>query len=203
MRPLSEAFGDASLRPAWFQTMLQLAFVGGLTNAYIDFTTAQYAALEVVAKRSGQSLKGGQADAIVEGMKRLPAHPEVPSALRRLKDAGYRQVTLTNSTLDVARAQLEFAGLTDLFEGTISADEVKHLKPAPEPYRLVAERTSVPLDHIRLVAAHGWDVSGALAAGAKAAFVARPGAIVSPVGKQPDVIGHDLSEVADQLIALA
>lgn len=200
--PFTDAFGDPSLRPVWFQTMLQLAFVGGLSGVYVDFTTAQYGALEVVAKRAGRTLNRDQADAIVEGMKRLPAHPEVATALRRLKNAGYRQVTLTNSTLDVARAQLEFAGLTDLFEDTISADEVKRLKPSPEPYRLVAERTSVPLDGVRLIAAHGWDVSGALEAGARAAFVARPGAVVSPLGKQPDIVGRDIKEVADQLIAL-
>ena len=195
------AFGDASLRPAWFQTMLQLAFVGGLTGEYTDFTTAQYAALEMLARRTGRSLTQEAAGAIVEGMRRLPPHPEVPEALRRLKAAGFRQVTLTNSPLEVARAQMEFAGLTDLFEATLSADEVRRLKPAAEPYRLVAVRTRVPLNQVRLIAAHAWDVSGALAAGARAAFVARPGAVPSPLGKQADVIGRDLADVAEQLIA--
>src|SRR5512146_1571145 len=106
--PLFEAvFGDASLRPAWFQTMLQLSFVGGLTHEYVDFTTAQHAALQMIAQRSGLSLTQAQAESIVGGMRRLPPHPEVPAALRKLKDAGFRQVTLTNSTLEVAKAQVE------------------------------------------------------------------------------------------------
>jgi 2-haloacid dehalogenase len=198
--PFAAAFGDASLRPVWFQTMLQLAFVGGLTDRYVDFTAAQHAALRMVAERAGRTLDTSQADSIVDGMRRLPPHPEVPGALRRLKDAGFRQVTLTNSTFEVARAQMEFAGLADLLDDILSADEVKRLKPAPEPYRLVAERTGLALDQIRLVAAHAWDVSGALAAGAKAAFVARPGAVVSPLGPQPDVVGNDLDEVAELLL---
>jgi 2-haloacid dehalogenase len=197
----ANAFGDASLRPAWFQTMLQLAFVGGLTGEYVDFTTAQHAALRVIAQRARKTLSPDAANAIVDGMRRLPPHPEVPDALRQLKAAGFRQVTLTNSPLDVARAQIEFAGLAQLFEDTISADEVHRLKPAAEPYRLVAERTGVPLTQVRLIAAHAWDVSGALAAGARAAFVARPGAVPSPLGRQPDVIGADLQDVAEQLIA--
>ena len=201
--PFTAAFGDASLRPVWFQTMLQLAFVGGITGEYVDFTTAQHAALQVIAERAGKTLTSAAAAAIIDGMRRLPPHPDVPGALRRLKDAGFRQVTLTNSPLDVARAQIEFAGLTTLFETTISADEVKRLKPAAAPYELVAERTGVPLSQVRLIAAHAWDVSGALAAGAQAAFVARPGAVPSPLGRQPDVIGRDLAEVADQLIARA
>ncbi len=54
---------------------------------------------------------------------------------------------------------------------------------------------------MRLVAAHSWDVSGALAAGCKAAFVARPGMVLSPIGAQPDIIGPDISAVVDQIIA--
>jgi 2-haloacid dehalogenase len=199
--PFAAAFGDASLRPVWFQTMLQLAFVGGITGQYVDFTTAQHAALEMIALRSGKTLSPSAASAIVDTMQRLPPHPDVPEALRRLKAAGFRQVTLTNSTLEVVTAQMENAGLADLFEATISADEVRLLKPAAQPYRLVAERTGVPLSQVRLIAAHAWDVSGALAAGARAAFVARPGAVASPLGAQPDITGRDIADVAEQLIA--
>lgn len=199
--PFTDAFGDASLRPAWFQTMLQLAFVGGLTGNYADFTAAQHAALQVVAQRAGRRLTDAQSEAIVGGMRRLPPHPEVRSALEKLRAAGFRQVTLTNSPLDVARDQLQFAGLSDLFEDTISADEVRQLKPAAAPYRHVAQRFKLNISEVRLIAAHAWDVSGAIAAGALAAFVARPGAVLSPLSPAPDIVGKDLEEVASALIA--
>jgi 2-haloacid dehalogenase len=117
-----------------------------------------------------------------------------------LRAAGYRQVTLTNSPLDVVRAQLAFAGLIDLFDDVLSADEVRQLKPGPAPYQMVAERLGVDIGEVRLIAAHSWDVSGALAAGACAAFVTRPGAVMSPLGHQPDVTGKDLLEIAERLI---
>jgi 2-haloacid dehalogenase len=78
---------------------------------------------------------------------------------------------------------------------------VKRLKPAPEPYFSVARTFGVDIADVRLVAAHSWDVSGALAAGCKAAFVARPGMVLSPLGSRPDIIGADISEVVDQIIA--
>jgi 2-haloacid dehalogenase len=53
-----------------------------------------------------------------------------------------------------------------------------------------------------LVAVHGWDVAGALAAGCRAAFVARPGRLPDPVAPPPDLTGKDLDLVADQLLAL-
>lgn len=54
------------------------------------------------------------------------------------------------------------------------------------------------ISSVRLVAAHAWDVSGALAAGA-AAFVARAGMVPSPVGAQPDIVATDLRELALRL----
>jgi 2-haloacid dehalogenase len=50
------------------------------------------------------------------------------------------------------------------------------------------------------VAAHAWDVAGALRAGAAAAFVARPGMVLDPLAPAPDVVGADLGEVADRLL---
>lgn len=197
--PFTAAFGDASLRPLWFSIMLQVAFVGGLTGSYTDFTTAQRSALAIVAKRQKVTLSAAQADAIVEGMRALPPHPEVRGAMERLRPH-FRLVALTNSTKDVAEAQMRNSGLRDLLETVHSADDVRVLKPAPAPYRMVAERTGVPIGEVRLVAAHGWDVAGALAAGCRAAFVARPGATLYPHGPQPDMIAPDLAGIADALL---
>jgi len=58
-----------------------------------------------------------------------------------------------------------------------SADEVRLLKPAPAPYRMVADRCGVAIGDVCLVAAHAWDSSGALAAGCETAFVARSGIV--------------------------
>ncbi|MCA1553699.1 MAG: haloacid dehalogenase type II, partial [Chloroflexi bacterium] len=54
----------------------------------------------------------------------------------------------------------------------------------------------------RLVAAHDWDVFGALRAGCAAAFVAREGKVLNPLAPPPDVIGKDVREVAQQIIAV-
>jgi 2-haloacid dehalogenase len=196
--PFAAAFGDASLRPQWFALMLQVAFAGGLTGGYVDFTTAQRSALAMLATRQRVTLSAAQADAIVEGMRTLPPHPEVRDAMDRLR-ARFRLVALTNSPKDVAEAQMRNSGLRDRLEAVYSADEVRTLKPAPAPYRMVAERTAVPIGDVRLVAAHGWDIAGALAAGCRAAFVARPGAVLYPHGPQPDIVAADLRGIADAL----
>ena len=199
--PLFESvLGDPSLRPQWFTSMLQLSFVGGLTGQYVDFTSAQEAALRMTAARAGRQVSDDDVHQVVDAMRRLPAHPEVPPALNRLRSGGFRLVALTNSVLDVATAQLAYAQLADLFDDVFSADEVHALKPGPAPYRMVADRCEVPIGDLWLVAAHAWDVSGAMAAGCHAAFVARSGLIPSPLGQQPDIVGADLAAVADELL---
>ncbi len=195
-------FGTPAVRTQWFGQMLQLAFVGGLTGDYVDFSTAQRAALTMVAEVQGVTVDDAAAQEIVDGMRALPPHPEVGAALARLAGAGLALAALTNSPLEVARTQLEHAGLVGRFDAILSADEVRALKPRPEPYALVAERFGVERAEVRLVAAHAWNVSGALAAGCAAAFVARPGKVLSPLGPQPDIVGGDLDAVAERILAV-
>lgn len=198
----ARVFGDAAVRGQWFQQMLQSAFVSIITDRYADFGTIGRAALEMVAERQGVRLSDADRDAILGTVRRLPPYPEVRASLERLRDAGFRLATLTNSTAQVVEAQLANAGLRDLFEQALSADAVRRLKPAPEPYRMAADRLGVGVAEVRLVAAHAWDVAGALRAGCAAAFVARPGMVLDPLVEHPDIVGRDLREVADRIVAI-
>ncbi len=174
----ARAFGDASVRQTWFTQMLHNAFVATITGPYRDFGQLGAAALEMVAA----------------------PHPETQRALAHLRQAGMRLVTLTNSTAQVAEAQMANAGLSGYFEQIFSADAVQRLKPAPEAYRMVADRLGVAIGDLRLIAAHAWDIAGALRAGCAAAFVARPGMVLDPLVERPDVIGADLREVAERIL---
>jgi 2-haloacid dehalogenase len=90
-------------------------------------------------------------------MLELPTHHEVPDALSWLRSAGFPVATLTNSSPEMVRAQLGYAGILELFDYVLSVDEVGRYKPAPEPYHLAA-------------------------------------------GQPPDVVGADLSAVADAIV---
>jgi 2-haloacid dehalogenase len=197
-----ELLGAAALRTQWFAQMLQLSFVGGLSGEYVDFSTAQHGALLMLAERQGRAITSADATAMVKRMSSLPSHPEVDAALRRLRETPLTVVALTNSVASVAEEQLTNAGIRGHFHAIMSADSVKRLKPAPEPYQAVARAFDVDIADVRLVAAHSWDVSGALAAGCTAAFVARPGMVLSPLGRQPDIVGADIAEVVEQILAV-
>lgn len=195
-------FGEASARQAWFGQFLALWLTEMLTGEYTNFGTIGGSALEMVAKRQGVDLSDEDKQRILGDMQELPPHPEVEDALGRLRDAGIRLAALTNSTQQVADAQIDNSGLRDYFEQVLSADTVQRLKPAPEPYRMAAESLGVEVGQVRLVAAHAWDVVGAMRAGCAAAFVARPGMVLNPLAARPDVVGADLREVAAQILEI-
>jgi 2-haloacid dehalogenase len=196
VRALDSLLGGADARSRWFALMVQNTFVGGLTGNYMDYPAAQRAALKMLGV--------GREDEILAQMRRMPPHPDVTPALDRLKD--FTLVALTNSPLEVVTAGLEFAGIAARFDAILSADQVRALKPRRQAYEHAANTLGVALGDILLVAAHGWDIAGALAAGCRAAFVRRPGTdllypgmALIPVGEQPDIVGEDLVEVADKI----
>lgn len=198
-----EIFGRSGARKEWFTQVIRSALVSTVTGEYTDFATIGGAALEMTAKRRGISLDTDERTQILGAMRKLSPHADAAESLARLRDAGLRLAALTNSTERVAEAQLKHAGLYDCFEQVLSADSVRRLKPAPEPYHMAAQRFGVPPAGIRLVAAHEWDVIGALRAGCAAAFVARPGMVLDPLAEPPDIVGPDLIVVAERILAVA
>jgi len=76
----------------------------------------------------------------------------------------------------------------------------KRLKPAAEAYHMAAQRLGIQPGDVRMIAAHAWDITGAIRAGCAAAFIARPGMVLDPAGEQPDIVAADLREAAEQII---
>jgi 2-haloacid dehalogenase len=196
-----EVFGDPRVLQDWFATVLLYSEVATLAGPYTDFGSIAGAALDMTASARGSTLSPVNRARILQGMLRLPAHSDVLEGLQIMRDAGLRLVTLTNSAPAAVQQQLEHAGLASVFERSFSVDAVRRFKPAAEAYRSVADSLEVPVDRLRLVAAHAWDIVGALRAGCAAAFVARPGKVLYPLGPQPDIVGPDFRQVAKQIVA--
>lgn len=197
----ARAFGSGQVLREWFSTLLLYSNVASLAGPYADFGAIAGAALDMVADARGARLAPEDRDRILSGTRSLPAHPDVRPGLERLRNEGFRLVTLTNSAPVAVEQQLKNAGLTDLFERAFSVDAVKRFKPAPEPYRYVAKELGVTVGDLRMVAAHAWDVVGALQAGCAAAFITRPGKVLYPLGPRPDIVAPDLQAAAEQIIA--
>jgi 2-haloacid dehalogenase len=196
-----QAFGDRRVLHEWFQTVLLYSEVATVAGPYTSFSSIGGAALEMTAGAHGVPLTAATRNRILQGMLTLPAHADVREGLQTMCEAGLRLVTLTNNPPASVQQQLAYAGLASFFDRSFSVEAVQRFKPAAEAYRSVADALGVETGQLRLVAAHAWDVLGALRAGCAAAFVARPGKVLYPLGPQPDIVGATFSVVAQRIVA--
>jgi len=195
-----KAFGTSQALDEFFAQILQSAFAITSAGIYTDFGHVAKASLQMVAVRRGVVLTNDGMMQILSGLRSLPAHPEVAASLALLKKAGFRMAALTNSALAVLEAQVAHAGLKEYFDTLLTVDTVKRFKPAPEVYREAARTLGVTTTNICMIAAHSWDVGGAMHAGCSAAFVARPGMVLDPLFPKPEIVGSDLRQVAEMIL---
>lgn len=193
--------GNQDLLPLWFTTMLQYSLVVSASGRYEPFGHIGAAALQMVAANNNITISEEEArKVILSGLRGLPAHPEVKEALKQLKIAGYTLVSLTNSSNEGVKKQFESAGLTNYFEERLSIEDVQKFKPFTETYNWAANKLNVKPEECMLIAAHGWDVAGALWAGWRAAFISRPGQQIFPLAPKTEIEASDLKKIADILI---
>ena len=194
-------FGDKLAMRLWFANFIMYSAALTVANSYVPFTDIGGAVMKMLADVRGVTIGDRDQQELKEKFSTMPPHPEVPAALRKLRNSGFRLFTLTDNLLEVQERQLRHGGIIDLFERRFSADSVHRHKPAPETYAYVERALNAKPSGFCLVACHTWDTLGAVAAGWEAALIKRPWNDVLSVGPQPQIVGKDLNDVADQLIA--
>jgi 2-haloacid dehalogenase len=194
-------FDDPAAMRLWFANLITYSEALTLAGVYVPFTDIGGAVLRMLADTRGITITAADAAELTDRFASMPPHPEVPAALRRLREHGFRLFTLTDNTLEISGRQLEQGGVIDLFERRFSVDEtVRRHKPAQEAYHSVASELEANPGDICLIACHVWDTLGALAAGWQAGLILRKDNAPLDVGPQPNYIGEDLNAIADQLI---
>ena len=201
---VGKVLGNRSdLLPLWFTTMLQYSLVTTVGRQYNDFGIIGAAALQMVASNHGITLTEEEARASILGpIRSLPAHPEVKEALQSLKDAGYKLVSFTNSSNKGVETQFKNSGLLSYFDERLSIEDMGKFKPHADAYDWAARKMGIQPNECLLIAAHGWDIAGAIWANWRGAFISRPGAQLYPLAAKPEIIESNLTLVAKKLIAL-
>jgi 2-haloacid dehalogenase len=196
---LAEPLGvDAGFVHAAFDEANAAAMMVTLGGVEADFKALLESALRRRLAAAGE-LADGVADAL-ERLAEMPAYPDAPAALARLRGAGCDLGVLTQSSADAAETVLRAAGLRELFAFVASAPAGGGAyKPDPRAYRHGLARAGA--DEAWFVAGHWWDVAGATAAGLRGAWVARTDVAYPSALPQPVVTGADLAAVAEAILA--
>ncbi|AMN10369.1 haloacid dehalogenase type II [Alteromonas macleodii] len=179
--------GDETLVDLWFANLLHHSLVDVASGQFHDFIDIGAAALTMVAHSKDIFVDEATAkDIIKQHITRLPAHDDVVPTLKALQSAGVTLVALSNSSKAGLDAQLEFANIKPYFSHVLSVESVRTYKPHAAVYHWACQQANVKNEDAMMVAAHGWDVSGAKATGMQTAFVERSGKMMYPLGLAPD-----------------
>lgn len=202
-KSISQVLGNKpELSTLWFTTMLQYSLVVTSANQYKDFGAIGVAALLMIAKNNSIALSQEKAMESVKPILNLKAHSDVVESLKKLKANGYTLVSFTNSSNYAVKTQLENAGITQYFDEQLSIEDIGKFKPHTDAYNWASRKMKIEKSECMLIAAHGWDIAGALWAGWRGAFIARPGQQLFPLAPNPEFNETSLSTIATKLCAL-
>ncbi|MDT7706224.1 MAG: 2-haloacid dehalogenase [Pseudonocardiales bacterium] len=141
-------------------------------------------------------------DYVLAGFRELPPHPDVEHALVMLARARVPAYAFTHGAASVACDALDGAGLRTYLRGVMSCESIHAFKPPARVYHWACQQVDAPADRVALVAAHSWDVHGAVRAGLLGGLATRLEGAVPDVVARPHVAAERLDEVVERLLAL-
>ncbi|SDB91787.1 2-haloacid dehalogenase [Raineyella antarctica] len=195
-----EVCAPGYLARLWFATVLREGFALAAAGASARFADIGTEVLRTVL--SGADLDRGLDAAVsyvMAGMKELKLHPDVAPGMRLLKEHGYRLVTLSNGSTDVAEQLLGPAGLRDEVDLVLSVEDAGVWKPAQAAYEYAAEACGVRPEQMMMVAVHPWDLHGAAGAGLRTGWINRTHARYPEYFRAPDATAATLVALAGEI----
>lgn len=195
--------GRLGAPPATFD----LWFAGGLRDYFARSHSGAYAplkeVLETTLSRAARlvhwEIDRGSISEVMASLGELSPLEDAGSVLSRLKAAGSQMIAVTNGSHELVQQLLERSGFDGLFSTVISCDELGVSKPHPRVYEEVLRNSE---GETWLVAAHAWDVAGAMRAGIRGAWLSTTEYVYPEFLPRPDVTGSDLSSAVDRILGM-
>jgi 2-haloacid dehalogenase len=139
---------------------------------------------------------------LARAWEKLPAWPEVPAAMERLRPH-VLLAPCSNGSIALMAHLARFAGLR--WDAVLGAEIARDYKPKPAVYLAACAALRLPPGRVMMVAAHNGDLAAARAAGLLTAFVPRPEEYGPEAGRDLgaegpwDLVARDLGNLADRL----
>lgn len=178
VQPVAQARGvsldAARFANAWRGAML--AMVGQVRAGDLPWMTAdelhRRALDDLLPASPLAGLSAGDRDDLTHAWHRLRAWPDAAPALERLRRR-YTVVVLSILNFSLLVDSSKHAGIT--WDGIISCEFIGRYKDDPLTYQTAVRWLGLQPGQVMMVAAHPWDLQGALRVGLRSAYVPRPG----------------------------
>ena len=177
----------------WRVKQFDYQWLRSLSGRYDDFWKVTDGALRFAEKSLQLALAPEAHDALMGAWLELKAWPDVPAAVRALRDAGVRQAPLANMTREILDAALRNSALS--FDDVISTDRNRTYKPDPRAYQLGVDAFGLRKEEIVFAPSAGWDAAGARWFGFPTFWVNRQNAPAEELGVAADAAGAGMAEL--------
>jgi 2-haloacid dehalogenase len=188
--------GEA-LSKMWRDKQVEYTRLRSMAGRYKTFWEITQDALTYCGAALGLPLSPDHVDLLMAQYRRLSAFPENLQALQRMRQAGYPLAIHSNGNPEMIASAVQSAGMSDLFEVVLSADQVRRYKIDPQVYQLAIDHFRQPAKDMLFVSSNGWDVGGATWFGFTTFWVNRAGLPVEALDVMPSFTGRNLTDVAD------
>jgi 2-haloacid dehalogenase len=191
-----DVLGDRAdrLTALWRDKQLQYSWLRAVQGRHADFWQVTGEALDFALATLAVD-QPGLRNRLMDLYLGLAVFPEVPDALRRLKESGLATAILSNGSPAMLDAVVANAGIGGLLDQVLSVEAVGVYKPHPRVYRLAADRLGVAPDAILFVSSNAWDAHAASAFGMRVAWCNRYGQRREHLPGAPDVEIRGLAEL--------
>jgi len=205
LAPLRDRMAKAGLPPhscdLFFAQLLRDAFAVSATGNFVPFASIAPATLAVHCANMGLERDAERDRRILGAFAELVPHDDVTPALERLQAAGARSLFLSNGSRTNTLKLIERAGLHGLVDQLITIEDVGIWKPRRELYVAALEKADASPANAIMVAAHAWDVQGAMNAGLKGAWISRQDRSYHASMTPPHFIGESLDQLVADILA--
>lgn len=191
-----ERLGDKAdaVSLTWRTKQLEYTWLRSLMGKFVDFWQVTQDGLAYAMETHGvrdDELRQQLLDAYLA----LDCYPEVPEVLSSLRDRGMRSAVLSNGSRMMLEAAVESAGIGDLLDAVLSADEVGIFKPDARVYSLAVDRLGVAPDQVSFQSSNAWDAAGAATFGFRVVWCNRFGQRRERLPDAPQAEIHNLTEL--------
>lgn len=191
----------AQLSGLWRTRQFEYCWLRTLNGTYADFWQVSDDALEWAFKTAQLELVPAVKADLMNALLELKPFPDSVAALQAMRAAGIRLAYVSNLTPKMLEVISHNAGITELFEHSLSTDRVRAYKSDPRAYRMAEEAFRLPREAIVFAAFGGWDAAGAKSFGLNTFWVNRFNAAQERLGVEPDAVGARLTDLANYVLA--
>jgi 2-haloacid dehalogenase len=162
-----------ALAQSWRAKQLQYSLLRSMMDRYKDFWQVTADGLIYSAKSLKLDLTDDKRKQLMDAYLTLAPFPDVKPGLEALRKRGLRLAILSNGEPVMLKAAADSAGIEQLLDTIVSANELKVFKPSPRVYHLIGQRLNLATNRIGFVSSNSWDINGAGAAGLQTFWIQR------------------------------